>query len=404
MYTTRQGLPTLLFGAFDRHNFGDLIFPHVADSLLGSENLIFAGLVKSDLSGVGGFSTQSLSHLAKEFGGRPINILHVGGELLTCEAWQAAVMVQASEKVQPLLRRLEAHRDERVAWTRNVLGISALAPYTVSRELFPGAVHIIFNAVGGVELNERDEPFRTEVLTKLKCAQYLSVRDSATLDILNGHGIQARLVPDPAVMVAELFGEHIERTAGEGEVAAIINAFPQGYIACQFSADFGDDATLEQVAGQLEQLATSSGYGVVLFRAGAAPWHDDLECYRRLAGFMRSAPLKIFGSLDIWEICALIAHSRAFCGSSLHGRIVAMAFGIPRVNVRHPRYGSHTGKQAAYAATWELPSIPATIDISGIAAGVRQVLAVDGERLLQHANLLARHYREEFEQVVTLLQ
>ncbi len=289
-------------------------------------------------------------------------------------------------------------------WSNDTLGISALAPYVVSRELFPGAVNIIYNAVGGVDLNDRDEPFRVEVLGKLKSAQYISVRDTTTLAVLNGHGIEARLVPDPAVMVAELFGQHIERAADEREVAAIKNAFPQGYIAFQFSGDFGDDATLKEMAAQLKLLTASNDDGVVLFRAGAAPWHDDLGCYLRLAAFIESPRLKIFSSLNIWDICALIAHSSAYCGSSLHGRIVATAFGIPRVNLHHPRPESRTGKQAAYADTWELSKIPSTIDISEIAAGVRQAMAADKEALRQHSNVLAAHYRKEFEHVVALLR
>ena len=41
-------LPTLIFGAFDRHNFGDLLFPHVAAALLPERRLIFAGLAERD--------------------------------------------------------------------------------------------------------------------------------------------------------------------------------------------------------------------------------------------------------------------------------------------------------------------------------------------------------------------
>ena len=84
------------------------------------------------------------------------------------------------------------------------------------------------------------------------------------------------------------------------------------------------------------RCVAETGYGVAFFRAGAAPWHDDLACYRRVAARMRTAAVKIFTSLDIWDICALIAASRAYCGSSLHGRIVAMAYALPRLNLIHP--------------------------------------------------------------------
>ena len=81
-----------------------------------------------------------------------------------------------------------------------------------------------------------------------------------------------------------------------------------------------------------------------------------------------------------------------------------MAYGIPRINLRHPRSESRTGKQAAYAATWELSSMPSTIDISEIAVGVTQAMAADRSVLRQHSNVLAAHYRDEFDHVVTLLR
>jgi polysaccharide pyruvyl transferase WcaK-like protein len=185
-------------------------------------------------------------------------------------------------------------------------------------------------------------------------------------------------------------------------VSAIQAVFPHGYVAVQFSADFGDDATLAVITVQLEKLAEESGFGIVLFRAGAAPWHDDLECYRRLAG-ERSTHVRVFSSLDVWEICALIAHSRAFCGSSLHGRIVAMAYGLPRVSLSHPHKESRTGKQAAYAATWELPGNPLTVEIDGIATGVKQALTTDPDQLLIHAQALAAKYLESFTTILALL-
>jgi len=86
--------PTILFGAFDRHNFGDLLFPHIAATLLPGENLIFAGLAERDLRPYGGHQVRALIQLAAEMGGQAANILHVGGELLTCDVWQAACSLQ----------------------------------------------------------------------------------------------------------------------------------------------------------------------------------------------------------------------------------------------------------------------------------------------------------------------
>ena len=68
-------------------------------------------------------------------------------------------------------------------------------------------------------------------------------------------------MPDPAVMVAELFGERIRERARDGEVAQVLREFPQGYLAVQFSADFGDDDSLAQITTQLDRVLRPAGFG-----------------------------------------------------------------------------------------------------------------------------------------------
>ena len=388
--------PVLLFGAFDRHNFGDLLFAHVVSALLPGRQLVFAGLAERDMRGCGGHRVASLRQLVAVWRERPLTLFHVGGELITCDNWQAAVMLLQPEEAPAIVAHFDAQPEERQRWAREQLGIDSLAPYSVSRALFPHAATIVYNAVGGVALDECDPALRAEVLANLAGANAVGVRDLATQTVLQAAGIAARLMPDPAVMVRELFGTHIRRRARQEEVARILSDFPQGYIAAQFSADFGDDETLVQIAVQLERAAACTGCGVVLFRAGAAPWHDDLACYRRAAAHMQEARVRIFASLDLWDICALIAHSRAYAGSSLHGRIVAMAFALPRINLRHPADGNRMTKQAAFAASWEAPGLAATAELSTLAQGIEAAIASDPQARQHAARVLAARYREAF--------
>lgn len=400
------GIPTILFGAFDRHNFGDLLFPHIAAALLQDKNLLFAGLAERDLCRYGGHRVSALAQLAAQWGERPVNIIHAGGELLTCDAWEAAVMLLSSDEAREIIARFgfnDAHAEKRLEWARNQLGISALAPYTVRRDWFPHTATVIYNAVGGVDLDKRDPAMRAEVLVKLKAADDVSVRDRRTQILLNRAGISARLLPDCAVMVAELFGTKIRLRSKENEIAQILKAFPQGYIAVQFSADFGDDETLSEAAAQLDRTALSRGYGVAFFRAGAAPWHDDLLCYQRVAAHMRTPSVKICTSLDLWDICALIAHSRVYAGSSLHGRIVAMAFALPRVNLLHPAQ-AQTSKQSAFAAAWEEPGMPVTISVHEMAQAIDDALATDAQQRQRTAEELAVLYREGFNAIRARLE
>ncbi|CDY77410.1 FIG01183875: hypothetical protein [Caballeronia glathei] len=388
--------PTILFGAFDRHNFGDLLFPHVAARLFGHGDFIFAGLAARDLRAWGGHRVEALAPLAARLRERAVNLVHVGGEVLTCDAWEAAVMLLTPDEAQQTIARFATSPGERLAWARAALGHAALAPYAVSRDMFPHAASVIYDAVGGAGLDACAPALRAEVLAKLGAADDISVRDARTQSQLESAGIAARLFPDPAVMVADLFGAHIRQHAQRGELLALSRAFPRGYIAVQFSADFGDDATLGQIAAQLDRYAKRGGLGVVFFRAGAAPWHDDVACYERTAGRMHAAPVKLFRSLNVWDICALIAASRLYLGSSLHGRIVAMAFALPRVNLRHSAPAAQPAKQAAFAATWDDAVSPAAVDVDDIADGIAHALAADPARLRRTARELVIRYRRGF--------
>lgn len=389
-------LPTLIFGAFDRHNFGDLLFPHVAAALLPERRLIFAGLAERDMRPWGGHPVHAIAQLAGQWGGQAIRLLHAGGELLTCKAWEAALMLQPPAAAQVIIDRLDTRPSAKQAWTEGILGLPARAPYCISPRLFPHAQRIVYCAVGGVEFAESPDALRDEVIDDLRAANAVGVRDRLTLAHLRAAGLTARLMPDPAVMVAELFGPSIAAHASRGELADIRSAFPDGYLAVQLSADFGDDATLAAVADQLDRAAAAHGFGIALFRAGAAPWHDDLDCLQRLAARLRTRPLALLDSLHLWDICAFIAHSRAYCGSSLHGRIVAMAFGLPRISLLHPRQAGHPTKQAAFAATWEPPGHPGAVHVADIAGSLARTLATDPAQRRQSAHELAALYRQSF--------
>lgn len=389
--------PVILFGAFDRHNFGDLLFPHVTAALLRSHELIFAGLAGRDLRAYDGHRITGIAQLAAQWGNRPVHIIHAGGELLTCDAWQAAVMLLPPSEAQQTVALLGNHPRERAAWAREQLGMPALAPYTIGRGLLPGARQVIYNAVGGVDFDACAPAMRAEALANLRAATRVGVRDRRTQTLLSGSGITARLMPDPGVMVAALFCTQIGERAQHGEVARIRDRFPQGYVAVQFSADFGDEPTLARIAAELDRVAQSTGYGIVFFRAGAAPWHDELDCYARVAARLRIAGAALFRSLRLWDICALIAGSRAYLGSSLHGRIVAMAFALPRVNLLHAVQVSRLAKQAAFAAAWEDEGMQGCTGVDGIARAVRDALQTEPQRLRRSASELPALYRAEFD-------
>lgn len=379
--------PAVLFGAFDRHNFGDLLFPHLMTASLPGQAFEFAGLVARDLRAFGGHRVKALDT------GRPLRLVHVGGELLTCTAWQAAVMLLDPAEVDAVVARYDAD-PAAAAWAAQRLGTSRPAPYVVGRDAWPADGKLIFNAVGGVDWAHLPAAHRDAVKAALARADWVSVRDRVTQAALRAEGLDFPLCPDPAVMVADFFGGTVAKREGQGAVGAVQDAFPQGYLAIQFSADFGDSVTLDALARELARLAAATGLGLACYRAGAAPWHDDMALYETLRERLPPGAMRLFPSLDIWDICALIAASRGAIGSSLHGRIVALAFNLPRVSLLAPQQGMRPDKASAFAETWEPEALPRSVPVEDIQQAAMQALAVPDRVLRDNAAQMRDAYRQ----------
>lgn len=380
-------LPLVLFGAFDRHNFGDLLFPHLMTALLPGQSFEFAGLVERDLRAFGGHRVSALA-------ARPAHLIHVGGELLTCSAYEAAVMLLDPAAAAAAIARYDNDPLAAARWAARQLGTSRTVPYVVGRGAVASSGRLIFNAVGGVEWVLLTVVQREEVKAALRQADWVSVRDHVTQTALRADGIDVPLCPDPAVMVAECFGEVILKHQQQGAVKNMLRAFPQGYLACQFSADFGDDVSLDALAQGLSRVAAATGLGLALFRAGAAPWHDDPALHEKLQRRLPPGTARCFQSLHLWDICALIAASRGVVGSSLHGRIVALAYGLPRISLISPQQGQRPDKRAAFAETWEPEAVPRSVAVGRIEPAVMRALALPASVLRENAAQLRAQFQQ----------
>lgn len=387
--------PPVLFGAFDRHNFGDLLFPHLLAALLPGQAFGFAGLAERDLRAFGG-------HRVTPLAAPPAQLIHVGGELLTCSAWQAAVMLLDPAAAAAAIARYDDD-PAAAAWAARQLGTSRTMPYVVGRDALAPGGKLIFNAVGGVEWNVLSAAQRGEVRAAFGQADWLSVRDHVTQAALLAEGIAAPLCPDPAVMVAQCYGEVIRQHQLQGAVKIIQDAYPQGYLACQFSVDFADDASLDALAQGLSGAAAATGLGLALFRAGAAPWHDDPALLEKLQRRLPPGTAQLFPSLHLWDICALIAASRGVVCSSLHGRIVALAYGLPRVSLMPPQQDRRPDKRTAFAETWEPLAVPRSVAVSQVEPAVLQALAVPADALHENAASLRARYLQSQAQWACLL-
>ena len=135
--------PLVLFGAFDRHNIGDQLFPHLLTAMLPGQSFEFAALAERDLRAFGGHRVRPLDARA-----RSSHLIHAGGELLTCSAWQAAVMLLDREAATVAIARHEKDPVAAADWAARQLGTTRSIPYVAGRDAVKPSGRLIFNAVG----------------------------------------------------------------------------------------------------------------------------------------------------------------------------------------------------------------------------------------------------------------
>ena len=360
----------LLFGAFDRHNLGDLLLGRIAAELatrlLPGREVRFAGLAARDLRTDGGARVQVLAELAREWNPAPREgapawppasppaLLQVGGEILGCSAGEAAVMLLDATGAAHAIALHDRDPSAREAWARGVLGNVLGLPYLAPHAALPPGTRIVHTGIGGVDFASLPAALRAEALDELRAAACVQVRDRRTRDALAAAGIEAELVPDPAVLVERLLGAEVARHAAMGEPAVLRARFAQGYVAVQLAAELGDDTTLAALADDLGAIARDRGLGVVLFCAGRAPWHDDPEPLQRLRRRLPDAASAVVAeSRHLLDLCALIARAALCCASSLHARIVADAFARPAISIACGT--AQAAKLRAWLDTWYPP-------------------------------------------------
>lgn len=344
--------PIVLFGAFDRHNLGDLLLAQCAQASLTGRPYVHAGLQARDFTELGGPRVEALNPLLAEwparYGEAPLDILHVGGEILSTSTWEAALMLQEPATFAALLRRLSPH-DEGAAWAQAQIGAERPLAYVLSRSQCPLPVrHMEFRGIGGCTFASLSAAERAYGLQALGEADRLSVRDRLTQAALAEAGLQAKLSPDPVSGASRRFAAQIHQAGQDAAVLAALHQAGGPFLAVQFAGEYAADATLAQIATRLN----AQGLPVVLLRAGAAPWHDDLPTYQRLLPHLR-VPAQLFDSLHIWAICALLAASSGVFATSLHVRLLARELAHPLLELPA---AMRSAKVAAYEATWYRPA------------------------------------------------
>ena len=311
---SKRGIDIGLFGAFERHNFGDWLMAFCATELLKpmqSKWLYDFGDLGFGINQSVGNFTKLVKFLNES---EAPTIIHVGGETLACTTAAAAEM-SSQEKTSNFDRVLHYVLPE----TYNSIKIERY-----------------FFGVGGIEVPSLDPLMTKELVDSLNSAKWVSVRDPVSQSNLMKLGVKAKMHPDIVQVMPKLFSINLQDVKVEGK------------LVLQTS-----EVILRSCTNQTSEMLFKyfSNYtSIRLVVAGVAPGHDSFNSYldlMRIVNKKRPNWISILFDIDPLNIVKEIASASLVISTSLHFRIVAMAYGIPRISM-------FVEKSINYGKKWDL--------------------------------------------------
>ena len=339
----------LIIGAFDRYNYGDLLFPLIIEKQLNTYGKNFQyqyfGIVESDLSKEGGKPTQSLQafygHLSDPED--KASVIVAGGEALGV-TWNSlyASLSAPFQKIHRHHVRLSKFIDLNKVAKKLLKGKTTL-PFVFDKTDFPGLNKVILNSLGGSGLTKALFDRYPFLQRKLQRADYLAVRDGLTVDNLQQNKVKAHLFPDSAILMSDFYPvDQLEKSVTP-DVADYVQKNRGNYVFFQINkkTTVGKE---ELIAEELNKIYQNDETQICLCPIGKALNHDDHEALKAVQAKLR-CPSVYFDADNIWDIMYLIANAKAYIGTSLHGAITSMSYAVPHV-------GLVVEKLDAYLETW----------------------------------------------------
>jgi hypothetical protein len=265
------------FGTFDVDNYGDLLFPHVAEWRWPEVEWVHVSPTPKLPTFEGAKPSISLSSVA---GQRFDAVVVGGGNIVHLARTPLAEYRDVARIAYPALwlGSYRAAAERRVPYVVNGPSVSHAPPYLAER--------IALRAV-------------------VRRAAYAAFRDEHSVRAV-GH---AELVPDTAFDVARMW------PLGKSSNA-------EGWLGVHLNVRYAP--SLAASAAAIDRLARRTGLRVRLIAIG--PVHGDVDLARRVSALM-AEPATVVASVSVRSMAHAIGSCTAYVGSSMHGFITALAYG-----------------------------------------------------------------------------
>ena len=348
----------LTVGAYDHDNFGDLLLLLVTQQYLTGHDMIAAGAISADMQGLLDRKIVGYGHLLvkQKFDG----IWTVGGEIggVDVETAQIASMSESEYRTflqQTLDERRDILSEKRGYCPTRTAYIPPPAAYPLNED-----VPTVINSAGiSYVLREEALPsMREEAIALLRGTTLVSVRDQVSSNLLRLLEIEHTLAPD---IVHALQFLRPKKDGNEPSNIAIVQAN---------SADLSK-LDIGTVASMLAESKELQGLSIRILLAGTGPLHDSREQAQNLVSAIRSmrpnVDAEVVSDRRPYEIVDRISNARIVIATSLHMRIVASAYNVPRVTFAT----TASWKVNRYAELWD-NAMPFNVPLTRLERALRK--------------------------------
>ncbi|CAD5265399.1 conserved hypothetical protein [Alteromonas sp. 38] len=355
----------VLYGAFDRYNYGDNLMPILLESfveqylpnLKQTYEFEYASITRSNLTNYKCLPTTPIDKVLKNLQSGSVVIV-VGGEVIGASRDILFLHSFENKATYSIFRSLKWRfpRLYKALAKFSFNNVSSL-PYVLITDDF----QVFFNTVGG-RVQVQSEELKDKSVKSLTQSGHLAVRDKRTMNAMNAF-VEPLLVPDSVHIITKLITDDFLATHLSQRIAEFKNNSYVAFQASPIKLSCDEDTIIAAV----KKLNSHSSAKVVLLPIGYASGHDDFELLSQIHSKLPQETV-LLTDLNVWEIMYVIKNASAFYGTSLHGVITAFAFGKP-----HYCINKNIDKVNAYIKDWSVAPYNESIDLVSIETTFTQI-------------------------------
>lgn len=329
---------TTVFAPHDRMNYGDFLFAIMLDFALKrkdqtADSLEKHSIIAADFSTIGAYKTGSYKTLMKDVNQKKINSIIIGGGQSLSANW-VTIYSYINPLIYFLTFKLRLHKLKIYhKFIIKFLGGKSDFPYNINKRDYNNkSLKIIYNSVGSGGITKN-------AASRLNEADYVAVRDLKSFQHISSVVKNVKIIPDSAIILSDVFSVKKNKL------------IDKDYIFFQSSLyKYGNDLSI--ILYQLNEILAKTQLSIVLCPIGTAPGHNDDVLLKKIKSKIKNDRLILREKPTIEEIVNLIAQSKCYVGTSLHGIITAMSYNVPYIGLNKKQI-----KLVSYNETWAVDDL-----------------------------------------------